>query len=308
MKEKREMDDNYKDRDGEAGCVSGHTMNKMMNSDKWEIRLWRAKMENIPVIMLEHGRESLKCHVLGSTHNVYEVDISKGMKPECTCPDKARGRLVGYHCKHILAMACMVVDSSTNAVKYCRDFWESDLVDAVLNSVKETKESKYLVVKEKYVRLRAADICAICTQSIVESGVWQAPFSVCWNCDKAVHTGCLHRMRMSGMKFCPWCRNEWPNPVMLKESYLNLGEVLGAKLPPKYKLRFKRVKVGGCAPKRKARASSRRTAMESGTCDGGNIDMADLEARVKKSWDRLVGGDLVEIKTEDRWMEGGRWV
>jgi hypothetical protein len=217
---------------------------------EWAKRLEWAKRENIPIIMIEKERENgLKCHVLGSTCNVYEVELGFGMKPDCTCPDRARGRVLGFHCKHILAMACRV-DPSTNGVEYFHEFWEREQVDRMMKSLKETEEEKYMEIKKKYVRLRAADICAICTQSIVESGVWQAPFSVCWNCDKAVHTGCLHRMRMSGMKFCPWCRNEWPNPVMLKESYLNLGEVLGAKLSPKYKLRFKMVKVGGCAPKR----------------------------------------------------------
>lgn len=193
-----------------------------------------------------------KYDVLGSTGNVYEVEISRF--PSCNCPDFARGNL----CKHILFVYLRVLRCQTRSpiiiqkallqeelasiFAFCptisSDIRANDAVMRVyLNS---TQKSEYIfgfddVVGESEEKKVTRDNstqetnwdnnCPICFELMNT----KEAVDCCKTCRKFIHLDCLRRW-LYRSRTCVYCRSNWAMPSSTKCNVKLGGRVIASQM------------------------------------------------------------------------------
>ena len=187
-----------------------------------------------------------KYDVLGSTGNVYEVEISR--IPSCTCPDAAKGNL----CKHILFVYLRVlklqprskviiqkallqeelattftskpmtcVASDVQASKSVMRIYSNSMQGS--QSLEDDHEEK--IDKEDSEETPQGE-CPICFESMAT----KESINRCQTCRNSIHVDCLRRW-LDQSKTCVYCRSVWVSnlqsagPVSASQmgDYLNIS-------------------------------------------------------------------------------------
>ncbi|KAI9512842.1 hypothetical protein F5148DRAFT_1160312 [Russula earlei] len=193
----------------------------------------------------ESGEPREEFKVLGSTGNVYSVNI--GRVPSCNCPDASRGN----HCKHILFIFLKVLQvPQSSDLWYQKALLTSELQNIFANAPQAPNALAHDKVLEAYARATGKaststpsdskrripgpeDNCPICYESMHE--VSQDKLMFCEECGNALHTECFDQWRRSAAELtCVWCRAKWARWVddtagasRASEGYINLGPVAG---------------------------------------------------------------------------------
>jgi hypothetical protein len=193
--------------------------------------------------------------VLGSTGNVYQVEISQF--PSCTCPDAERGNL----CKHILFVYLRVLrcqsnskiiiqksllqnelalifgprGTATSSQKVSSDVQASkEIMRVYSNSINGSQNIISLVDSESEVKNeddtseapaeKAPDgECPICFESMDT----KESLNRCGTCRNYIHSDCLRRW-LTQSKTCVYCRSAWAAPTGdTKSSHISLSQVGG---------------------------------------------------------------------------------
>jgi hypothetical protein len=195
------------------------------------------------------GNLGRKYDVLGSTGNVYEVEISR--IPSCTCPDSAKGNL----CKHILFVYLRVlkcqprstiiiqkallqeelatilasrptISSDVRASKdvmrvYSNSIQGSqnvvDLVDIVGEANEEQTEKE-----DSADNVNPEGECPICFESMET----KESLDRCQTCRNYIHLDCLRRW-LGQSKTCVYCRSVW---VTKTSNSKTGGQVLASQM------------------------------------------------------------------------------
>jgi hypothetical protein len=180
------------------------------------------------------GNLGRKYDVLGSTGNVYEVEISR--VPSCNCPDSARGNL----CKHILFVYLRVlrcqprstiiiqkallqeelasifasrssISSDVQASKdvmrvYSNSTQRSKDIIGLVDLVGEAKEQK-ATGEDPPEEIKPDEDCPICFESMST----KEALDRCQTCRKFIHLDCLRRW-LGQSRTCVYCRSVWAMP------------------------------------------------------------------------------------------------
>lgn len=199
----------------------------------------------------EDGNAMRKYAVLGSTGNVYDVEIAKF--PTCTCPDFAGGHL----CKHILFVFLKVLRVKNTSDKiYQKALLQSELLDVFMRAPQPTASvsanSAVIAAYNETITgtstaactsasgaehedtsddAKPSGDCAICFETMASKGEAVQKCTVCRN---YLHTDCLMKW-LSKASTCVYCRSEWQSPPQKSgarrssEDYVNLGSIQGLK-------------------------------------------------------------------------------
>jgi len=183
--------------------------------------------------------------VLGSTGNVYTVNIDK--LPSCDCPDASRG----HHCKHILFIFLKVLQvPESSELWYQKALLRNELESIFSNAPKAPNALAHVKVREAYARATGEasastssdskkripgpeDSCPICYESMHANA--QNKLVFCDECGNALHTECFGQWRRSAVQLtCVWCRAKWPSGAKdgagagtKSAGYLNLRNAAG---------------------------------------------------------------------------------
>ena len=186
--------------------------------------------------------------VLGSTGNVYDVDI--GTIPKCSCPDFLKGNL----CKHVVFVLCRVLHQEPNSCL----IYQNALLTTELREIFTLFDSKGVslnvrasVSVQKAAAAASGDAaseeleesaqpdrkpqgeCSICFEDM--TGATEKTSS-CTTCKNFLHSVCLEKwLRSAVMKSCPYCRSPWHQGASSSacsssegnEGYVNLASVAG---------------------------------------------------------------------------------
>eukprot|EP01006_Ploeotia_vitrea_P056329 TRINITY_DN68091_c3_g3_i1.p1 TRINITY_DN68091_c3_g3~~TRINITY_DN68091_c3_g3_i1.p1 ORF type:complete len:316 (-),score=23.45 TRINITY_DN68091_c3_g3_i1:136-1083(-) len=176
--------------------------------------------------------------VLGSTGNVYDVDICQF--PKCSCPDHQRGNL----CKHIVFVFLKVLKvDEKSPIIYQKALLQSELkeifdkrkaatdvianttvVNAYLNAT-NTNDDKQEEGKHADAPL-PDDECAICFE-LMNGG---EALEQCRTCHKFLHKECLTQW-LKHQTSCCYCRGTWVVPKTTSSSgnagYMNFSKEQG---------------------------------------------------------------------------------
>lgn len=202
----------------------------------------------------KEGNLERKYAVLGSTGNVYDVNICK--LPTCSCPDFGRSRL----CKHILFVVLKVlrVDSRSELV-FQDALLQSELAEIFKNAPPAPNDiqakAEVLTAYNKMVGESSSSSssaaepaeappapvndktpegdCPVCFEDLPNGEALDS----CLTCKNFIHVDCL-KMWLSRSKTCCYCRNDWrsftdkafaPPPKVTRayEGYTNLASIQG---------------------------------------------------------------------------------
>mmetsp|Transcript_104727 Transcript_104727/g.249363 ORF Transcript_104727/g.249363 Transcript_104727/m.249363 type:complete len:316 (-) Transcript_104727:49-996(-) len=196
-------------------------------------RIDRALEQRLYLLKLERHRAGAGglFHVLGSTGNVYTVNI--GTKPSCDCPDFLKGR---GPCKHILFIWLRVLQLEEDDYR----IWQSALLTSELKSAVEPlfkRRAKWalpLAEKEVQDAFRKAtrgdggacgqetgscrkpvegEDCAVCFEAMRMSEEAAGQLVFCWSCGNNFHADCIRRWQQAcsgeSSRPCPLCRQPW---------------------------------------------------------------------------------------------------
>lgn len=223
-------------------------------------RLFLVEASN-PTTCPQHGGPSVTLNVLGSTGNVYEVNISK--IPSCSCPDHAKGNL----CKHLLFVMLKVVGLPANSTLVYQSAYMTNELDEILAMLEaRTLRLGRDVVANEAVRQRHADMkkgesagadsggtssaqrkevegidCPICFEDL---GADLSQLTYCQQtCGTNFHSGCMQMWTSQAAQredpTCPNCRQPWMDKKVIAqdrkkpgrqnqdEGYQNLGNLQG---------------------------------------------------------------------------------
>eukprot|EP00985_Skeletonema_marinoi_P032190 scaffold39073_cov186-Skeletonema_marinoi.AAC.4 len=212
-----------------------------------------------PLTCPHHGGPSIKCSVLGSTGNVYEVTIAK--VPRCSCPDAAKGNL----CKHLLFVMLKVVGLPANHHLVYQSAYLTEELDQIVTALQTRLErlGRDVVANEEVQKFHAdlkkgikcdedgdnavsrkdvdGEDCPICFD---ELGSNLSQLTYCkGTCGTNFHKSCIQMWtRQSAHKSagptCPACRQQWEDvetggkkagggSPSRSEGYDNLGRLQG---------------------------------------------------------------------------------
>mmetsp|Transcript_21405 Transcript_21405/g.59557 ORF Transcript_21405/g.59557 Transcript_21405/m.59557 type:complete len:369 (-) Transcript_21405:120-1226(-) len=193
--------------------------------------------------------------VLGSTGNVYNVDIER--IPTCTCPDHAKNNDL---CKHILFVLLKVMGVSHKCRLIYQQAWTSGELKKMFadfrkrwNTVrgngvmaKGTVQTAYAQLKDgskkreqvegmecRQQDINEADDCPICFDPLSTGG--QCTFCKA-QCGANFHEDCIRSWLQSqaqDSQKCPLCRVDWEGDGVsnkrsrMDEGYTNLGDLQG---------------------------------------------------------------------------------
>jgi hypothetical protein len=184
--------------------------------------------------------------VLGSTGNVYDVDI--GLIPKCSCPDFLKGNL----CKHVVFVLCRVLHQEPKSAL----IYQNALLTSELREIFALSDSKGVLFNvqasisvKKAAAAASGDAveeveesaqpdrkpqgdCSICFEDM--TGATEKTIS-CMTCKNFLHSVCLETwLRSAAMKSCPYCRSPWHQGSSAchsssegHEGYVNLASVAG---------------------------------------------------------------------------------
>lgn len=184
-----------------------------------------------------YGGPLIQFSVLGSTGNVYKVNISK--VPSCTCPDHSRGSNL---CKHLLFVMLKIVGLPPDSELVYQSAYLLKELDFILEKLQQRilrlgRDGNSLV--NGAVRQRTEDVtntkvlagvkrqtiedreCAICFESL---GSDTLALTFCQQvCGTNFHTKCIEMWtkRASQNPTCPVCRQPWI--IATKEGASNDG-------------------------------------------------------------------------------------
>mmetsp|Transcript_11221 Transcript_11221/g.32872 ORF Transcript_11221/g.32872 Transcript_11221/m.32872 type:complete len:395 (-) Transcript_11221:84-1268(-) len=212
-----------------------------------EMRIERAMGQRLYLLEMERHNPGPGADfaVLGSTGNVYTVDL--GQRPSCDCPDFRRGRCV---CKHVLfvwlrVLRCPQTDSR---------IWQNALLDSELESALGplfARRARRLplatkAVLEAYKKVSGAaggtegnkkqeeedaaapagegrrcrkvledgEECPVCFEAMTPDEEARSLLSFCLSCGNNLHRDCIRRWQgaSKGKGTCPLCREPWEAP------------------------------------------------------------------------------------------------
>lgn len=187
-------------------------------------------------------------NVLGSTGNVYNIEIKK--LPSCTCPDFERGHL----CKHIIFVMAKVLHVSRRSnLLYQRALLETELAKIFANApvAPQSDVLANTAATAAYNRViggpaapRAPEKdpdgdCPVCYETLICN---KSMLDSCGTCMNYIHKECLSQW-LSVQHNCVYCRTTWcaygSKPLSAKaranamaaaegeEGYINLGAEQG---------------------------------------------------------------------------------
>ena len=186
-----------------------------------DIRIYRALSQ--PLYLVEDNFPEI--HVMGSTGNVYKVEMAS--HPTCNCPDYLRRRAP---CKHILFLLLRYYRLSEGDV-YC------DLSDELLNRIAETATNKNVYCSKELLRKWKScnderkereeetndeegndvrlpdpdDCCPICLEEF-ENVDASSLIRCVYSCGNYTHAKCFDMYRKHNAEAkCPHCRATIPN-------------------------------------------------------------------------------------------------
>jgi hypothetical protein len=195
-----------------------------------------------------HNEIKRSYKVLGSTGNVYDVDIES--IPKCSCPDFLKGNL----CKHVIFVLCRVLNQERSS----RVIYQNALLTIELQEIFALSDSKGVsrtVQASESVQKAAAAAtggavteseetsiqpdrkpegeCSICFESMAAA---TEQTSSCKTCKNFLHSECIDKWLRSAAssKACPYCRSPWHQGSSSShsrsegdEGYVNLASVAG---------------------------------------------------------------------------------
>lgn len=192
-----------------------------MASYTYDIRKERGKTQQLYLI---ERKNDLTYIIMGSTGNVYEVEIQK--VPTCSCPDyKQRKR----RCKHIYFVLLRIMKVKNEDQK---EYSDSDLIQMIKNIPEITKnlilnkkvaeEYKKLDSKTGLVEKKTDDdMCPICLDDL-DNG--QTVDYCKYSCGKPVHEECFSMWsKKSPTSKCLFCTQPWIKQDV--NTYVNVGKL-----------------------------------------------------------------------------------
>lgn len=165
--------------------------------------------------------------VLGSTGNVYTVDI--GTRPSCDCPDFLKGRGL---CKHILFIWLRVLGISEDDYR----IWQRALVSSELRSPveplfkrrarralplarKEVQKAFQQATKQqdgddedqerRHRKELEGEDCPVCFEEMSQAEEAAGKLTFCCTCGNNFHHDCINRWQKASSGSCPLCREPW---------------------------------------------------------------------------------------------------
>merc|ERR1712008_550782 len=168
--------------------------------------------------------------VLGSTGNVYKVELN--LMPSCDCPDFQKGRGL---CKHVLFVWLRVLRCSEDDPR----IWQKALLSTELKSALQplfSRRSKRLPsmagknLRDAYARATGyveesedmdrrsrqpleGEDCSICFECMTASEEARHLLSFCCSCGNNFHKDCIQRWQKASDGNCPLCREAWRPPT-----------------------------------------------------------------------------------------------
>lgn len=191
-------------------------------------RIDRALSQRLYLLQMQkhEGGPGAEFKVLGSTGNVYSVDI--GTRPCCDCPDFLKGRGL---CKHILFIWLRVLGVSEDDYR----IWQRALISSELSTAVEPlfkrhakralplarKEDQKAFLKatqqegpededeERRHRKDLGDDCPVCFEAMAEDEETAGKLVFCCACGNNFHKDCIRRWQQASCGSCPLCRVPW---------------------------------------------------------------------------------------------------
>lgn len=210
-----------------------------------EQRIERALGQRLYLLTAERHEDGVGAGfaVLGSTGNVYQVDL--GQRPSCSCPDFMRGQGL---CKHVLFIWLRVLRLDQDDPR----IWQKALLPSELQAAVGplfTRRARRMVplaakaAREAYLKassgsrgeLELADAeeqvegarkrqclqgedCPVCFEEMTAAEEASHLITFCCACGNNLHKDCIRRwQRASGgsSATCPFCRQPWRDPSQL---------------------------------------------------------------------------------------------
>lgn len=176
-------------------------------------------------LYLVERQNDLTYLVMGSTGNIYKVEIQKS--PKCTCPDyKQRHK----RCKHIYFVLLRIMKVANEDQQ---EYSDADLIQMIKNIPEITKnlivnkkvaeEYKKLDSKTGLVEKKTDDeLCPICLDDL-DNG--QTVDYCKYSCGRCIHTECFSMWsKNSPHAKCLFCTQLWTPPTVATD-YVNLGKL-----------------------------------------------------------------------------------
>ena len=171
-------------------------MNKLIDTDQ---RAYRAKTQKIYLVNRQIDDDSAKFNVMGSTGNIYEVQLNG--KPTCSCPDHQQRQ---SRCKHLLFMLIKIFGVND---PYKEKFTTGD----IKKYLKQYKDNiaKFTVKYDSINKCVDIDVgdkcleddCCICLDELNNG----EKYIYCkQSCGRAVHVDCYNIISKVN-KNCPYC-------------------------------------------------------------------------------------------------------
>lgn len=207
-------------------------------------RIDRAKTQRMYLVRCGTMQDDFQCDfvVLGSTGNVYDVDI--GPIPNCTCPDHQKGNL----CKHILFVLLKVMALDAHSHLIYQAAWTPSELHSMFAQMKArfANVSGAVIanrqVQETFAKLSQGldaedtksgvarkavteDDCGICFDIMTKSQT----LSYCrGTCGANFHKACIDPWlaQTQPQPTCPMCREAWQGQTPSK-GFTNLGKLQG---------------------------------------------------------------------------------
>ena len=193
-------------------------------------RIDRALSQRLYLLQLQRhpAGPGAEFKVLGSTGNVYTVDI--GSHPCCDCPDFLKGRGL---CKHILFVWLRVLGISEDDYR----IWQRALISSELRSAveplfkrrarralplarqevqkafeKATKQEEDEDQERRHRKVLEGEDCPVCFEEMCQAEETAGKLTFCCACGNNFHRDCIRRWQQASSGSCPLCREPW-HPV-----------------------------------------------------------------------------------------------
>lgn len=167
--------------------------------------------------------------IMGSTGNIYQVDIKD--TPKCTCPDY---QIRFNRCKHIYFVLIRIMRVKKELIdkeKYdeyeLKEMFQNipNIIENIFvnHNIKKIYDNKYknqILNDNHEVKQKSTnDLCPICLDDL-ENG---EELDYCkYSCGKPIHKGCFAMWIKKKSNECVYCRHSWTNLSTDKQMYINL--------------------------------------------------------------------------------------
>jgi hypothetical protein len=201
------------------------SINKHKYIEMNNLRKNRGKQQKIFFIESHDNDEYAKSFdVMGSTGNVYTVNISNNTS--CSCPDYKQRK---SRCKHVYFILIKIMNVNENNVdQYTYTNEEVVLMfnnipviveQLKINNAMKNKYNNGAPNNKKIIMLGMDDLCPICLDDMDNGD----DYDHCKNfCGRAVHADCFLACKKNNMNKCVFCRNPFNEKHNETQNYVNL--------------------------------------------------------------------------------------